>query len=201
MTGIQKWNDRSTFSIQDNNGIEAILRKAAAPHWLETCGPTSAVNILDAHGYATEVKLPGGGTIQPEDALAVWMNDIKNADAEKQSRPDVDPTKYLDNEIPQYYPLALKAAFGAAAKFLPSISFDAVCNEVRVGHGVMICLKNPGHFLGVVAFDEAEKKLIYRDPWPERTGTDGFNLRMGADEFALNVAPFAISIYPPGGVV
>lgn len=196
--GAKKWADRSTFSVQTNNSIESILKKAAAPHWLETCGPTSAVNCLDALGWSTAITLPGGGTVQPEDVLTLWMNDLKNAGLQKAERPDVDPATYLDNEIPQYYPVALSRVFGARAEFNPSITFASVGARMSLYQAVMICLKSPGHFLAVVAFDDATHELIYRDSWPGRTGSDGFNLRMGSEEFTANVQPFAVAVYPPG---
>ena len=195
--GARLWADRSTFSVQTNNSIEAILRKSAAPHWLETCGPTSAVNCLDALGWPTAIGLPGGGTVQPEDVLTLWMNDLKNAGIQDAARPDIDPADYLDNEIPQYYPVALARVFGVKANFIMPAPFALIVEAVSSGAAVMICLKKPGHFLAVVAYDDVVRALIYRDPWPARTGTDGFNLRMSEAEFGANGQPFAVVVHPP----
>lgn len=194
--GAKKWNDRTTFSIQTNNAIEAILKKIGAPHWLETCGPTSAVNCLDALGWNTRIGLPGGGTVQSEDVLTLWLNDIKNRNEEKRARTNIEPEAFLGNEIPQYYPAALFAVFGVLAQYVEGYTFESVASELKNGRAVMLCLKNPGHFIAAVAYDEEMQEIIYRDPWPGRTGTDGFNLRMKEDEYGANVKTFAVIISP-----
>jgi hypothetical protein len=173
--------------VQTNNSVEAILRKSGVSVWLETCGPTSATIAAEVTGHSVDVHLPGGGTIQGEDALAVWMNDPTNVSILKLARPDIDPTAYMDNEIIQFYPVALKIVFGAHAEVRLGAKFDDVAAASCGGAAVMIHLNKPRHYLCVVAVDEASGALIYRDPWPARTGTDGFNLRMTREEFAANV--------------
>lgn len=197
--GTKNWADRGTFSVQTNNAIETILHKKlpvgadGIPHgWLEDCGPTAAINILDAMGHPTETKSPAGWAPQPEDVLACWFNDPRNYGA--MVRPGVDPAKFLGNEIPQWYPAALAAVFGVSARYLEGQTFDWMATIVQGGAGAMICLKDPGHFLAVVAYDDETKELIYRDSWPGRTKTDGFNLRMGRAEWSANVNPFLILI-------
>jgi hypothetical protein len=182
-----RWDDRTTHRVQTDNSIEAILRKSGLSSWLETCGPTSATIAADVTGHDVTVHLPGGGTIQGEDALTVWMNDPANVSILKAARPDLDPVAYMDNEIIQYYPAALQAVFGAHGSVDLSASWDKVVSAVRSGSAVMIHLTKPRHYLCVVAYDEAPGALVYRDPWPARTGTDGFNLRMLKPEFSANV--------------
>jgi hypothetical protein len=99
---------------------------------------------------------------------------------------------YLENEIAGFYPAAVQAGFGAQAEYTEGLGWDGLVNEVQQGHGAMICLIKPGHFLAVVAYDDATQELIYNDSWPDRTGTDGFNLRMKAPEFLSNVKPYAV---------
>lgn len=183
----QHWNDRATHRIQSDNSVEAMLRKSGVVSWLETCGPTAAMIACEVTGHDVTVRLPGGGTIQGEDALTAWMNDPANIAALKAARPGIDPGAYMANEIIQYYPVALKAVFGAEARVLFGQGFEDVAAAVRGGSAVMIHLKKPAHYLCVVAVDEASKSLIYRDPWPARTGTDGFNLKLGREEFPATI--------------
>lgn len=195
--GTKLWNDRKTFSIQTNNSVEAVLRKALARlgkdrGYLETCGPTSAINILDAMGKPTAWYSPSMAMIQPEDALTLWMNNPANTSALQLVRKDIDPDDYLGNEIPQYYPHAIGACFNVGCRYLEGQNFEWVASVVSEGHGVMICLKSPGHYLAVVAYDDETKELIYRDPWPGRTGTDGYNLRMKKTEFDTNTKNFCV---------
>ena len=183
---MERWEDRNTSRTQVNNSVEAILRKSGVKGWLEDCGPTSATTGCDVLGYKVEIDLPGGAQIQGEDALSIWMNDPVNIDALKAAVPGVDPSAYMNNEILQYYPFALAKVFGAKAEVRLGQTFQNVADLVKEGNAVMIHLKNPRHYLCVVHFDEANAALIYRDPWPGRTGTDGFNLSMKADEWAAN---------------
>ena len=187
--------DKSKFVVQTDNAIENILRKAGIQLWLETCGPTSAVNCMYFLGHNITILLPGGYMIQPEDALTVWMNDPHNAVMEAAARQNLDPNNYEDNEIPQYYPVALKAVFGVNAEFAWS-NWTDVTARIKAGQAVMICLKNPGHFLAVVGWDDSTSELIYRDSWPGRTHSDGFNLRMGLAEFQNNTQGFIVAIHP-----
>lgn len=197
--GTKRWDDRGTFSVQTNNAVETILSKKLQKDsrgvpvgWLEDCGPTAAVNVLESMGVATMVKTPGGWIAQPEDALAMWFNDPRNYSEMKKARADIDPGQYLGNEVPQFYPSAVKAVFGVVGMYTEGQSFEWIGSLVSSGVGAMICLKNPGHYLAVVAYDDVKKELIYRDSWPGRTGTDGFNLRMSPSEFKSNVKPFVI---------
>lgn len=184
--GCKKWDDRSTFSVQTNNGVESLIRAWSGKDrsYLETCGPTAAINVLDAMAKSTQVLSPTGEKIQPEDFLTLWMNDPKNQHGAAIDRPA--------NEYPQLYPEAISRVFGQSVRFLGGQTFDWIASIVSGGVGCMICLVDPGHFLAVVAYDDVTHELIYRDPWPNRTGTDGFNLRMGRAEYESNVKPYVL---------
>jgi len=187
ISGCKLWNDRKTFSVQTNNGVESLLRRWSGKDrgWLESCGPTSAINVLEAMGKVTAIMSATMISIQPEDFLTIWMNDPEN-------RPSFIADDKPTNEYPQAYPNAISKVFGTTVLYQEKQTFDWVASMVSVGRGAMICLVNPGHFLGVVAYDDQTKELIYRDPWPNRTGTDGFNLRMGRSEFESNTMPYVL---------
>jgi hypothetical protein len=192
----QRWNDRATHRIQTDNSIEAMLRKSGVASWLETCGPTAATIACEVTGHDVTVRLPGGATIQGEDALTAWMNDPANVAALKAARPGIDPLSYMDNEIIQYYPVALKTCFGADAMVKFGQTFDDVAAAVREGAAVMIHLVKPAHYLCVVAVDEAGPSLIYRDPWPARTGTDGWNLKLGREAYPATIQDSVVVVRP-----
>ncbi len=185
--GCLRWDDRSTFSVQTNNGVESLLHRWSGKDrgYLETCGPTSAVNILDAMGVNTKAMSVTGASIQPEDFLTLWMNDPKNV-------PGMPLGDAPVNEYAVAYPNAVHKVFGKSARYLEGQTFEWVGSMVGGGYGCMICLKDPGHFLAVVAYDDVTKDLIYRDPWPNRTRTDGYNLGMGRVEFESNVKPYVV---------
>lgn len=185
--GTKYWDNRNTFSVQTNNAHEAFLRRWSGKDrgYLELCGPTSAINVIESMGAPVECKSPVGEPIQPEDYLAAWMNTPAN-------RPSYIPDERPTNEYPKAYPNAITKVFGRSCKYLEGQSFEWITSMVFGGTGCMICLKDPGHFLAVVAFDNETNELIYRDPWPNRTGTDGFNLRMGKKEFDANVKPYVV---------
>jgi hypothetical protein len=193
---VNRWDDIETHFIQTNNSVEAILRKAGVSSWLENCGPTAGTAGCKVQGHEVEVKLPGGATIQPEDALAIWMNDPANVPILKKELPGVDPTAYLDNELIQYYPVALKNVFGAKALVLWNLAWDKVVEMLRGGYVLMFHLKKPRHYLLAVHFDDSDYSIIYRDSWPGRTGTNGFNLRMLRPEFESNVQESFVAIEP-----
>jgi len=184
--GTKYWDNRKTFSVQTNNAIENLLRLWSGKDkgFLESCGPTSAINVLESMGHPVAIMSPAMAMVQPEDFLTIWMNDPKNAPGFKTEAPV--------NEYPRAYPNAITKVFGHACRYLEGQSFEWITSMVSGGTGCMICLKDPGHFLAVVAFDNLTNELIYRDPWPNRTGTDGFNLRMGKKEFDTNVKPYVV---------
>jgi hypothetical protein len=184
--GTKCWDDRKTFSIQTNNSVENLLRLWSGKEkgFLESCGPTAAINVLESMGHPVAIMSPAMAMIQPEDFLTIWMNDPKNTTG-------FDATAPV-NEYPRAYPNAITKAFGRTCRYLEGQSFEWISSMVSSGTGAMICMRNPGHFLAVVAFDNLTNELIYRDPWPNRTNTDGFNLRMGKKEFDTNVKPYVV---------
>lgn len=194
---LKNWDSRFKPWIQTDNGIEAILRKAGVVHWLEDCGPTAAINLLNAQGYDTQVSCAGVWHPQPEDVLALWLNDPRNAQVEQLALPGVDPLKVMGNEFSNYYPAALMYVFGARAIRIERQGFAEVTALLKGGVGVMISLKVPRHFLAVGRYDGDRRVLGYRDSWPARTSTDGFDLDMTEAEFSANCNSVVLAVYPP----
>jgi hypothetical protein len=191
--GVKYWHDRERYYTQTNNPTEEILRKRSDGNWLVSCGPTAAVACLSAMGYAIECGCPGNYQLQPEEVLMDYFNDPRNYEALKKARPEIDPRSYHGNEIAQYYTVAVPAVFGARCSFAFGAQFGEVASLVQSGRAVQVCLVKPGHYIAVVAFDDAARELIYNDPWPGRfKDGNGFNRRMSESEFGSNVKSYRL---------
>lgn len=194
INGVQFWNDRKTYYSQSNNPTEAFLKATLNDRssWLETCGPTSAVNCLAAMGKNVEIVCPGVYSPQPEEVLMDYFNDPRNKKVLSSIRKVGD--NIPENRVPQFYPQAIWAVFCQNASFRWSLTFSDVVLRVTNGHAVQICLKVPGHYVAVIAYDVNKKELIYNDSWGERfpDGKGGWHRRMGWEEFANNVQNYFI---------
>jgi hypothetical protein len=191
--GVQFWNDRDCYYTQTNNPTEEILRKRSDGNWLVSCGPSAAVTCVAALGLDVDIRCPGRYRPQGEEVLMDFFNDPRNYAALKQERPDTPPEVWHGNEVPQFYPVAVKAVFDAPARFEWGADFDTIAAELQSGKAVQLCLVKPGHYIAAVAYDDEKQEIIYNDPWPGRfEDGNGFNRRMGRDECKANVKPFFI---------
>lgn len=193
--GLPYWDDRDKYYIQTNNSLEQALRRYKAAHSVVTCGPTAAVNCLAAMGVDLSTYTPGGWGPQPEDVLTLWFHDPRNWSLLEQIRPETAPnnTDYSPNEVPQYYPAAVRSVFDVPAQFKWGADFKTIAKHIEQGKAVQICLIAPGHYVAVVAIDAENRELIYHDSYPQRFGGgDGFAQRMGVEELETNVKPFLI---------
>jgi hypothetical protein len=193
IVGTKNWDNRNCYYVQTNNPTDEYLRKTMASGWLVSCGPTAAVSCMAAMGYDLDIVCKGGYRPQPEEVLMDYFNDPANYPKFREVRKDIDPGRYAGNEVPQYYPIAVKEVFDVSATFLWLHDFNKIIAFVKSGKAVQICLKAPGHFLAVVAYDDETESLIYNDSWPGRhEDGDGFNCRMVRYEYDKNVEPYAI---------
>lgn len=187
------WNDPNRFHIQTNNPSEGIISKILKRGYLETCGPTAAVNCLDAMGYPLTYKGPGVYEPQPEEILSDAMNDPATQYMRDQARAGVGHIP--GNRIPQLYPVMVEHVFGVkGAKFgWLGNDWNYVTSQLENGKTIQLCLKS-GHYIAAVHFDSDTGDIIYNDSWPGRPGlkNGGFNERMTQKEFAGNVENFCI---------
>lgn len=191
ISGAKFWNDRDTFYIQTNNPTEQLLKKREKGGWLESCGPTAAVNCLAARGENLEIKTPGSYRPQPEEVLLDYFNDPRNKSALEGAR--ILDGEIPGNRVPQFYPIAVFEVFDVKARFCWRLSFSIVAGHIIHGSPVQICLKRPRHYIAVVAYDIVKNELIYNDSWPDRfPDKEGFNRRMTEAEFSSNVESFFI---------
>lgn len=198
--GLPRWNEPDAYYNQTNNVVETVLVKTKADRKLETCGPTAACCILDALGANIKTLSPGGWDIQPEDMLAAWFNDPRNYDAMRRFRGDIDPATIMGNEVPQWYEAAIPAVYGVKARFYWGASLLEIHQALRNGRGVLVCLKDPRHYVGIVAEDTEQDQFVYHDPWPNNPwpanlrGQSGRSRSVDCDELAANLQPFRIEI-------
>lgn len=198
--GLKKWNHTDTYYTQTNNPTEEILRKKNKTGYLESCGPTAAVNILAARGDSLLIQCPGNYIPQPEEVLTDFFNDPANYKEFRKARHGMNPHNWLGNEVPQYYPVGVPAVFGVPAKFKGAHMWDDIINCLKINIGVMVCLRKPGHYVGIVAYDDTTEEMIYNDPWPGNkwpvryAGKSGFNRRMNRIDYSGNVNAYCVEI-------
>ena len=194
MEGTKFWHDRSRYYSQMNNPTEAFLKATMGERegWLQSCGPTAAVNCLASMGYDVEIRCPGDYAPQPEEVLMDFFNDPVNLATLRAVRnlPDNIP----GNRVPQYYPIGVRDVFGKTADFFWGPTFDLVSEEVSDGRAVMLCLNSPSHYIAVVAYDRELDSLVYHDSWGTRfkDNLGGFARRLTRDEFKDNVKSYYI---------
>jgi hypothetical protein len=192
--GVQFWNDKGCYYTQSNNPTEEILRKRSDGNWLVSCGPSAAVTCIAAMGFDVTVSTPGAYKPQAEEVLMDFFNDPRNYAVLSKARPDTPPDVWHGNEVPQFYPVAVRDVFGVSAVFVWGADFDKVAVLLQEGRAVQLCLVKPGHYIAAVAFDDQKRELIFNDPWPGRfADNNGFNRRMGEAEFKANVKPYHIT--------
>lgn len=190
--GAKYWNDKSKFYTQVNNPTEEQLRKHGIKAFLETCGPTTALNCIASLGHNTDLDNLPGEVIQPEEVLSDFLNDPKNYEALRNVRLSLNPASIPGGRVPQYYPYAVKFLFNVACEFRWNMTFDTIALDVARGKSIQICFENPGHYVAVVAYDDKNDELIYNDPWPANpmNKNGGFNERLSRKEFEDNVKNF-----------
>lgn len=221
--GLKNWNNINTHYIQNNNPEEEILRKDGLRDlknlkkiisdnvllgkinkiitpFLESCGPTAGCSVLSAMGKNIDFKGPGEYNPKPDSVFTDFFNDPEFYKEMQSNRKEIDPSIWFGNEIPQFYPFAIKKVFGIDSDFFWSPSFGIIEKALSKNNGIMLCFRNPGHWIGVVGIDIIKRELIYNDPnvnseWPERyIGKSGFNRRLTEKEFNENVQGFYIEI-------
>jgi hypothetical protein len=194
--GSPFWNDRRrAYFTQENNPIEHMLkcRSPAGGSWLETCGPTASLNCQASLGRDVGIRAKGGYRPQPEDVLASYFNDPNNFDAMRKAWPGLDPAKLPGNEVAQWYPLAVHEVFGNACEFVGSMTFEKAVEHIRMGRAIQVCLRSPGHFIALVAYDDELSEFIIKDGWASRwPDGDGFCKRFSRSEYETNVKALSL---------
>jgi len=191
--GLKYWDDRKrAYFTQENNAIEHILKCClpACISPLESCGPTASLNCQASLGLEIEIQTQGGYRPQPEDVLMSFFNDPNNFASMRAAWPGLDPDKLPGNEVARWYPLAVRKVFGNACEFVGAISFEQAATHIREGRAIQVCLRSPGHFVALVAYDDERAEFILKDGWASRwPDGDGFCKRLARSEYETNLKP------------
>ncbi len=210
IVGTRYWNDPARYSQQNNNPEEEALRIQlaeaskkygfeikSATH-LEFCGPTAAINAHDATSLPYTLKLPGGYVAQTESLLTAVFRDPANYKLWKAAVPDswFDPAVTPANRVLACYPAALKLAFGWRAEFsYAKPTWAQVCARLKQNKALVVCLREPSHYIALKAHDSATNELIFNDPWNFRGGVHGFNRRLSYGEWSTNVKEGVLAVW------
>lgn len=166
--GIAKWDDPSIRYDQTRNATEAIIRKILAENnvstgFLESCGMGASNCLLEGLEYLTNehyFTYPTGETIQMDDAGMMWVNDDKRG-------------KYyfeMDNRYFDPYIDYARKCFDCAAFLNNCTTWNVAREFLSCGHGLQVCLKKPGHWIALVAYDNENNEIVYYDSWGGRPG-------------------------------
>lgn len=199
--GVKFWNDRNRYYTQENNPTEEYNRLLELDEVLETCGPTASINAIASMGRSVEIVCPGEFRPQPEAVLTDYFNDPRNAENLNKVR-DLSKVNIPRNRVPQYYPSAVWDVFSVKAWFGHGVSWKDLTNFLYLGKPVQICLRNPSHYVTIVAYTPdifkdgkliSDGYLIYNDPWGSRfSDGNGFNRLMFKEELRNNVKSYRI---------
>jgi hypothetical protein len=194
--GCSRWNDPNAFYDQLNNPTEHVLKLRSGTR-LETCGPTASLNCQSSVGVGVDFETPGGYAPQPEEVLTGWFNDSRNFLRMRNAWKGLDPGLVPGNEVAQWYPLGVYEVFGNRCDFVGALTPQQAVDHLRQGRAIQTCLRNPGHFIALVAFDQAKDEFILKDSWGSRWPRgDGFCQRMSVREWQINSRPVNLVYYP-----
>jgi hypothetical protein len=199
-------NDNSEYNDQRNDPLEQINKKILLDlkktypgvhfGYLESCGPNAMTNCIVATKagrfiYNALRMTRGIYKHQFPHLLLGYLNDPANYSKMVAVREDhLDPSGIMGNRVPQYYPLVAREVCEITAFFEWGADFEKIKGKVITGMPVQICLKNPGHYLAVIGYDQAADELVTVDSWPDRTGI-GFGGRLKRSEMD-NVQPWLV---------
>ena len=193
--GLKHYLDKRTYYVQTNNPTEEILRKEDGKGFLETCGPTTAINCLAAIGKDIKIKCPGTYSPQPEEVLSDFFNDPANYDEFEKIRKGLNYQNFFNNRVPQLYPFAIKSVFNVKARFEWQ-SLNNMEKLLKANVAIMVCLLKPSHYVAIVAYDKTEGTICIRDPWPNSpiAKGNGFNKWIKQETLFWNLEEFRILI-------
>lgn len=196
--GAIEWSNPNHHYIQTNNPTEQFLKKLnneSKVSWLQSCGPTAAINCLAVLGHNLDIKCPGIYEPQPEEVLMDFFNDPRNNKTFDTIVKNYDDMHIPGNRFAVLYPYAVKQVFNVLfAEYKKIHDFTEIIKLLSVGNTVQLLLKNPSHFIAAIAYDDSEDKIIFNDPWPKRKGLKyaGLHEHMTKNEYDNNVTKYCV---------
>ena len=91
--------------------------------------------------------------------------------------------------------MGVHAVFGQYCEFTWFVNHFQLSDLLEKKYSIQVCLKNPSHYIAIVAFDFGTSEFIYNDPWVRKG--KGFNERFSG---ISNLENYTI-IYPPPEIV
>jgi hypothetical protein len=168
--GIKNWNNPAIRYDQTQNSLEAIIKKLFAMHnikisYLISCGLSTAGCLYEGIGWLTESnvpKFPNGEQIQFDDWIAMYCNNPQDTRFPNYPMPN--------NMYGEPYIIMAKLLFNKTIRYIENISFDMAITELKKHNGIQICLKDPAHWIPIIAYDDKQDVLIFNDSWGSRQG-------------------------------
>ena len=159
--------------------------------WLYTCGMSAFCTEMEGLGYLTcdmYVHFPNKrDVILPMDDITMLVMALPKYELFK-NKPD---NYYLDT----YVHLA-NWLYDCPAYRINNPSWGAATDQLMDGNGIQICLKNPGHWIAPVDFDNVNNVMRFHDSWGRRPGLKhgGIFEELQSSDWS-NVIP-AMAVYP-----
>jgi hypothetical protein len=136
---------------------------------------------------------------QPEDLVDLYFHDEGNWDKFKELRrvalthhqTDDWHGPYQPERVAAYHQLALREVLGVMADFTYGANFGTVASNITMGTSVILHVRDPGHYVTGVKYNEEKMLIGFKDPAPikwlqETEDADGNKWASPAD-FKANI--------------
>ena len=206
--GVKYWNKTGLRYTQNNDSVEAIIKKIVAEKlnklksklpvvyhkmidelmgYLESCSSNSFCIILEGIGVIVKELREFGLKVQWSDFFTNHANDPEY-DSEYNNGLTMD-----NRDLHTWEKIAKK--MGLETRYIREPQFTDIATELMFGHGVMINF--PGHYCAAIAYDGDTKEIIYMNPWngDPRNKNGGTNERINAAEWKEAEIRRALSIW------
>jgi hypothetical protein len=188
-------NDRSHFFAQDNNAIEALLKRIGVKYYFETCGPSALCNAAAAVSQNNKTRiLHVAYPFQPEDFITIWLNDPRRG-KELQKVRKLDTSKIPHNRVPQYLNYAGKNLLQLNCNFFFGKDVGFFKDMIIDNKSIIVC-ENRQHYLTIVGFNTTENYFIINDSWMRnpKNKNNGFNEKYNCDSFFKSIDSYYILV-------
>jgi hypothetical protein len=199
--GAKYWDQPFSYEIsQRGNALYYVSNKAyneGRVGWtnkLRWCGPSQAAllfSLMKGYKWLSDKCMTGETRFQPEDIIGLWFHEKSNFQLMREIDPAFDNEQEYANYWMKFYPLMSHKLFKIRGTFIDGqvmpVQFKAILQE---GGTVQLCLKDPGHYIGVGAYDTERKTYHCYDTWPERAG--GWRFEMNYSDIVSQCIPAGV---------
>lgn len=167
--GAKYWQDKSIRYVQTNAIIERFLAdlkmNKQVSFWLESCNVSAACCGVEAVGAEWKIKIPqldGENLLSQKDI----MFDYLYSDLSTVYKRD----GICENELPENIALAVNKISTAHAKLINENCIENMKESLKNGCACVLSyltMYGSGHYICIVAYDDATKEFIFYNSWPE----------------------------------